>query len=154
VHRVEANHCSEICGEAIEAAQFGTASPAVTAPSRLARRIELLPRQRRREDALQGAAPRRGAGATLGTAKTGCGDGGRDDDAGLRAINATVDLDRFDLHFNHPYFALDPGHGAHASAYKSIRLWSVRAGGRFSALRAGLRLRCFPHNSAIRQEFA
>lgn len=77
------------------------------------------------------------AGTSLAAGITGCGGGGWDDDAKLRAVNATVDLAGVDLRFNDWIFARGLGYGANVSAYASRGLWSVGAAGRFAASRAG-----------------
>jgi hypothetical protein len=64
---------------------------------------------------------------------TGCGGGSWDDDAKVRAVNATVDLPDADLRFNDWVFARSLGYGAQVSGYTSRSLLSVGAAGRFVA---------------------
>jgi Domain of unknown function (DUF4397) len=77
------------------------------------------------------------AGGWLTASLTGCGGGGWDDDAMLRAVNATVDQAGVDLRFNDWLFARAVGYGGNVSDYASHSLWSLGAAGRFAAARSG-----------------
>ena len=67
----------------------------------------------------------------------GCGGGGLDDDAALRAVNATAHLAQVDLLFNDWRFATAVGYGGQASAYARRPVWSVGAAGLFEAKQTG-----------------
>lgn len=67
----------------------------------------------------------------------GCGGGGPDDDAALRAVNATAHLAQVDLLFNDWRFATAVGYGGQASAYARRPVWSVGAAGLFEVKQTG-----------------
>lgn len=64
-------------------------------------------------------------GAGLASALSACGGGGPDDDATLRAVNATADVASLDVQFNDWRFARDVGYGGAASRYASHNLWGL-----------------------------
>lgn len=68
---------------------------------------------------------------------SGCGGGDPDDDARLRAVNATVDVANIDVEYNDWLFAGGVAHGGTSSGYSSRRLWSVGPRGRFEVRRVG-----------------
>ena len=68
---------------------------------------------------------------------SGCGGGNPDDDATLRAVNATSDVESIDLRFNDWLFAGAIGRGAMVSAYARRSLWSVGPAGWLEVSRAG-----------------
>jgi Domain of unknown function (DUF4397) len=75
--------------------------------------------------------------ASMAAGASGCGGGSWDDEARVRAVNATADLPAADLRFSDWVFARGLGYGAQISAYASRGLWSVGASGRFAASRNG-----------------
>jgi hypothetical protein len=91
------------------------------------------PPDRRRRLLLAGMA----YGAGMASALSACGGGGPEDDATLRAVNATVDVARIDVLFNDWLFAGDVAYGGAASPYARRRLWDVGPLGRFEVRRAG-----------------
>jgi hypothetical protein len=79
-----------------------------------------------------------GAGlASALSALSACGGGGPDDDATLRAVNATMDIASIDVQFNDWLFAGAVAHGGAASSYARRNLWSVGPLGHFEVRRAG-----------------
>lgn len=67
----------------------------------------------------------------------GCGGGNVDDDATLRAVNATSDLGSLDLRYNDWLFAGSVSNGAVVSGYARRKLWVVGPAGLFEVTRAG-----------------
>ncbi len=77
------------------------------------------------------------SGVGLASALSACGGGGPDDDATLRAVNATVDVASIDVQFNDWLFAGAVGYGGAASSYARRNLWTVGPRGPFEVRRAG-----------------
>lgn len=77
------------------------------------------------------------SGAGLSAALSACGGGGLDDDATLRAVNATMDVAGIDVQFNDWLFAGAVAYGGAASGYASRKLWTVGSIGSFEVRRAG-----------------
>jgi len=77
------------------------------------------------------------SGVGLASALSACGGGELDDDATLRAVNATVDVDSIDVQFNDWRFASSVAHGGEASNYARRKLWTVGPRGPFEVRRAG-----------------
>ncbi len=77
------------------------------------------------------------SGAGLASALSACGGGGPDDDATLRAVNATMDVASIDVQFNDWRFAGAVAYGGAASSYASRNLWFVGLRGAFEVRRAG-----------------
>ena len=88
---------------------------------------------RRRRQLLAGIA----SGAGLASALSACGGGGPDDDATLRAVNATMDVASIDVQFNAWLFAGAVAYGGAASSYARRNLWAVGPRGPFEVRRAG-----------------
>lgn len=88
---------------------------------------------RRRRQLLSGIA----CGAGLASALAACGGGGPDDDATLRAVNATMDVASIDVRFNDWPFAEAVAYGGAASSYARRSLWAVGPLGPFEVRRAG-----------------
>jgi Domain of unknown function (DUF4397) len=88
---------------------------------------------RRRRQLLAGIA----SGVGLASALSACGGGGPDDDATLRAVNATMDVASVDLQFNDWRFAGAVAYGGAASSYARRNLWTVGPLGPFEVRRAG-----------------
>lgn len=88
---------------------------------------------RRRRQLLAGIA----SGAGLASALSACGGGGPDDDATLRAVNATMDVASIDVQFSDWLFAGAVACGAAASSYARRNLWAVGPRGPFEVRRAG-----------------
>jgi Domain of unknown function (DUF4397) len=88
---------------------------------------------RRRRQLLAGIA----SGVGLASALSACGGGGLDDDATLRAVNATMDVASVDLQFNDWRFAGAVAYGGAASSYARRNLWTVGPLGPFEVRRAG-----------------
>jgi hypothetical protein len=88
---------------------------------------------RRRRQLLAGIA----SGAGLASALSACGGGEPDDDATLRAVNATTDVASIDVQFNDWLFAGAVAYGGVASSYASRNLWAVGPRGPFEVRRAG-----------------
>ena len=79
-----------------------------------------------------------GAGlASALSALSACGGGGPDDDATLRAVNATVDVASIDVQFNDWRFAGAVAYGGAASPYARRKLWTVGPRAPFEVRRAG-----------------
>lgn len=68
---------------------------------------------------------------------TACGGGGPDDDATLRAVNATSDLADIDVLYGDWRFAHSLTNGGATSGYAQRSLWSVFPRNRFEVRRAG-----------------
>lgn len=100
-------------------------------PSSLAAPQESV--DRRRRQLLAGIA----SGAGLASALSACGGGALDDDATLRAVNATMDVASIDVQFNDWPFAGAVAHGGAASSYARRNLWAVGPVGPFEVRRAG-----------------
>jgi hypothetical protein len=77
------------------------------------------------------------SGAGLASALSACGGGGLDDDATLRAVNATMDVASIDVQFNDWLFAGAVAYGGEASSYARRKLWAVGPLGPFEVRRAG-----------------
>jgi hypothetical protein len=77
------------------------------------------------------------SGAGLASALSACGGGGPDDDATLRAVNATMDVASIDVQFNDWLFAGAVAYGGAASSYARRKLWAVGSRGPFEVRRAG-----------------
>lgn len=78
------------------------------------------------------------SGAGLASLISACGGGGLDDDATLRAVNATVDVASIDVQFNDWLFAGSVAYGGAASGYARRKLWAVGSPrGHFDVRRAG-----------------
>lgn len=78
------------------------------------------------------------SGAGLASMISACGGGGLDDDATLRAVNATVDVASIDVQFNDWPFAGAVANGGAASGYVRRKLWAVGSPrGHFDVRRAG-----------------
>lgn len=77
------------------------------------------------------------SGAGLASALSACGGGGPDDDATLRAVNATMDVASIDAQFNDWLFAGAVAYGGAASSYARRKLWAVGPRGPFEVRRAG-----------------
>jgi len=77
------------------------------------------------------------SGVGLASALSACGGGGPDDDATLRAVNATMDVDSIDVQFNDWRFAGAVAHVGAASSYARRKLWTVGPRGQFEVRRAG-----------------
>jgi Domain of unknown function (DUF4397) len=88
---------------------------------------------RRRRQLLTGIV----SGAGLASALSACGGGGPDDDATLRAVNATMDLASIDVQFNDWLFAGAVAYGGAASSYARRNLWALGPRGPFEVRRAG-----------------
>jgi len=88
---------------------------------------------RRRRQLLVGIA----SGAGLASALSACGGGGPDDDATLRAVNATMDVASIDMLFNDWLFADAVAYGGAASSYARRKLWALGPRGTFEVRRAG-----------------
>ena len=79
-----------------------------------------------------------GAGlASALSALSACGGGEPDDDATLRAVNATMDVASIDVQFNDWRFAGAVAYGGAASGYARRNLWAVGPRGPFEVRRAG-----------------
>ena len=79
-----------------------------------------------------------GSGAGLASMISACGGGGLDDDATLRAVNATVDVASIDVQFMDWLFAGAVAYGGAASSYARRKLWAVGGPrGHFDVRRAG-----------------
>lgn len=89
---------------------------------------------RRRRQLLVGIA----SGAGLPSVLSACGGGGLDDDATLRAVNATMDVASIDVQFNDWLFAGAVAYGGAASSYARRKLWDVGLRGPFEVRRAGI----------------
>lgn len=77
------------------------------------------------------------SGAGLASMISACGGGGLDDDATLRAVNATMDVAAIDVQFNGWLFAGAVAYGGAASSYTRRKLWSVGLRGPLEVRRAG-----------------
>jgi hypothetical protein len=77
---------------------------------------------RRRRQLLAGIASGAGLASAL-SALSACGGGGPDDDATLRAVNATMDIASIDVQFNDWLFAGAVAYGGAASSYARRNLW-------------------------------
>ena len=77
------------------------------------------------------------SGAGLASALSACGGGGLDDDATLRAVNATADVASIDVQFNGWLFAGAVAYGGVASSYGRRKLWDVGPRGKLEVRRAG-----------------
>jgi Domain of unknown function (DUF4397) len=77
------------------------------------------------------------SGALLAAGVPACGGGSWDDDARLRAVNATGDVASIDVRFNDWIFAASLGYGGGVGPYAARELWSVGPLGRFDVVRAG-----------------
>ncbi len=75
--------------------------------------------------------------SALSVSLSACGGGGPDDDATLRAVNATVDVASIDVQFNDWPFAGAVIYGGGASGYARRKLWDVGPRGKFEVRRAG-----------------
>ena len=71
------------------------------------------------------------------SALSACGGGGPDDDAPLRAVNATADVASIDVQFNDWLFAGAVAYGSAAGSYARRNLWAVSPRGPFEVRRAG-----------------
>jgi hypothetical protein len=71
------------------------------------------------------------------SALSGCGGGGPNDDATLRAVNATMDVASIDVQFNDWLFAGAVAYGGAASSYARRNLWALGPRGPFEVRRAG-----------------
>lgn len=91
---------------------------------------------RRRRQLLAGIASGAGLASAL-SALSACGGGGLDDDATLRAVNATTDVASIDVQFNDWLFAGAVAYGGAASSYARRKLWAVGPRGPFEVRRAG-----------------
>lgn len=79
-----------------------------------------------------------GAGlASALSALSACGGGEPDDDATLRAVNATMDVTSVDVQFNDWLFAGAVAYGGAASGYSRRKLWTVGPRAPFEVRRAG-----------------
>lgn len=76
-------------------------------------------------------------GAGLASALSACGGSGPDDDATLRAVNATVDVASIDVDFNDWQFAGGVASGSAASRYARRNRWSLGPLRKFEVRRAG-----------------
>lgn len=90
----------------------------------------------RRRRLLAGIASGVGMASAL-SALSACGGGGPDDDATLRAVNATMDVASIDVQFNDWQFAGAVSYGGAASSYARRKLWAVGPRGPFEVRRAG-----------------
>lgn len=88
---------------------------------------------RRRRQVLAGIA----SGAGLAAVLPACGGGGPDDEATLRAVNATLDVASIDVRFYDWLFAGAVAYGGGASSYARGNLWPVGLSGPFEVRRAG-----------------
>jgi Domain of unknown function (DUF4397) len=89
---------------------------------------------RRRRQLLAGIA----SGAGLASVLSACGGGGPDEDATLRAVNATMDVASIDVQFKDWLFANAVAYGSAASSYVRRKLWAVGGPrGHFEVRRAG-----------------
>jgi Domain of unknown function (DUF4397) len=106
-------------------------------PSSQAARRSML--DRRRRQLLAGIASGAGLASALSalSALSACGGGGPDDDATLRAVNATMDVASIDVRFNDWLFAGTVAYGGAASNYARRKLWSVGPRGPFEVRPAG-----------------
>lgn len=78
------------------------------------------------------------AGAGLASMISACGGGGLEDDATLRAVNATVDVASIDVQFMDWLFAGAVAYGGAASSYARRKQWAVGGPrGHFDVRRAG-----------------
>lgn len=77
------------------------------------------------------------SGVGLASALSACGGGAPDDDATLRAVNATMDIASIDVQFNDWLFAGAVAYGGGASSYAHRKLWAVGLFGPFEVQRAG-----------------
>jgi hypothetical protein len=78
------------------------------------------------------------SGAGLASALSACGGGGLNDDATLRAVNATMDVASIDVQFNEWLFAGAVAYGGATSSYARRNLWAVGGPlGHFEVRRAG-----------------
>ena len=77
------------------------------------------------------------SGAGLASVVSACGGGGPDDDATLRAVNATMDVASIDVQFNDWLFAGAVAYGGAASSYARRKLWTVGPRAPFEVRRAG-----------------
>lgn len=93
-------------------------------------------RDLRRRQLLARIASGAGLASTL-SALSACGGGGPNDDATLRAVNATPDVASIDLRFNEWLFAGAVAYGGAASSYARRKLWTVGPRGPFEVRRAG-----------------
>jgi Domain of unknown function (DUF4397) len=91
---------------------------------------------RRRRQLLARIASGAGLASAL-SALSACGGGGLDDDATLRAVNATVDVASIDVQFNDWLFAGAVANGGAVSSYARRKLWSVGPRAPFEVRRAG-----------------
>ena len=91
---------------------------------------------RRRQQQLARIASGAGLASAL-SALSACGGGGPDDDAPLRAVNATMDVASIDVQFNDWLFAGAVAYGSAAGSYARRNLWAVGPRGPFEVRRAG-----------------
>ena len=91
---------------------------------------------RRRRQLLARIASGAGLASSL-SALSACGGGGPDDDATLRAVNATMDVASIGVQFNDWLFAGAVAYGRAASSYARRNLWAVCPRGPFEVRRAG-----------------
>ena len=91
---------------------------------------------RRRRQLLARIASGAGLASAL-SALSACGGGGPDDDATLRAVNATMDVASIDVQFNDWLFAGAVAYGGASSSYARRNLWTVGPRGPFEVRRAG-----------------
>lgn len=93
---------------------------------------------RRRRQLLAGITSGAGMASALSalSALSACGGGGPDDDATLRAVNATMDVASIDVQFNDWLFAGAVAYGGAASGYARRNLWAVGPRGPFEVRRA------------------
>ncbi len=77
------------------------------------------------------------SGALLAASVPACGGGRWDDDARLRAVNASGDVASIDVRFNDWVFGASVGIGGGVGGYAERELWSVGTVGRFDVFRAG-----------------
>jgi hypothetical protein len=90
----------------------------------------------RRRQLLAGIASGAGLASAL-SALSACAGGGPDDDATLRAVNATTDVVSIDVQFNDWLFAGAVAYGGAASSYARRKLWDVGPRGKFEVRPAG-----------------